>query len=439
MPKLRPFLAILDLSLVLACSSSPSQPEDNNPQDNNPPPDPVVAHIQGPTLLGIPVGDDPSRTATFSGASSTGPIVRYEWFELNASEPFAQGVTAERTLSAFGYFLTRLRVEGADGQSDEDTLATRLDLDLKRGDPVLGFTTTNRYGTDSIVIAYMLPTGTEVSLGFKLPRLASGSFGGAAWNPGHTRLVFSYGDDIWVANRDGSQLKKIIDTEWVAWEPDWSPTGEWITYNDDSYGGVGPPDLLYVARPDGTQVTLVGGDSTDWNFSVGYPSWDPTGTQIAAIARWEVEPGVTKRRIVIFGNLWGTPTRRALHTEAQIEAVFGPPTEYEMYEGDNGLSWSSDGEWIAYVARAVPPDLADEYKLAVARTDGSGEIRILASGLEANALFKPTWSPDSQTVFFTRWVGDGRTHIFSIPATGGSETDLSARTEPDAYDSFPFF
>jgi WD40-like Beta Propeller Repeat len=433
MSRLRHRLAFLGLGLVPACGSPPSQPEDNNP----PPPDPVVAHIEGATLVGIPVGDDPSGTTTFSGASSTGPVVRYEWFELNASEPFAEGVTAERTVSNFGQFRTRLRVEGAEGQSDEDTLATLVDVDLKRGDPVVGFTTSNRYGTDGTVIAYMLATGTKVSFGLRLPLT---QFGGASWNPDHTRLVISYDYDIWVANRDGTQLERIIDTEWIAWQPDWSPTGEWITYNDDSHDGLGPPDLLYVARPDGSDVTLVGGDPTDWNFSVSHPSWDPTGTQIAASAhRWEVEPGVTKGRIVIFGDLWGTATRRAFHTEAQIEAAFGPPTEYDVDEGGNGISWSPDGEWIAYIAVATPPDFANEFKLVVARADGSDDIRILVSSLEtAGLVVRPTWSPDGQTVFFMRWSGS-ESHIVSIPVTGGSETNLSAKTNADASDLFPFF
>lgn len=434
MSKLRPLLALLGLCFVLACNSSPSQPEDNNPPP--PPPDPVVAHIEGTTLIEIPVGQEPSGVATLSAASSTGPIVRYQWFKTSASQPFAEGVTAERTFSEFGDFWTRLRVEGAEGQSDEESITTVVRMDLTRGDPVLGFTTENRYGTDGTAIAYMLPTGTKVSLGFKLPQP---DFGGASWNPDHTRLVISYEDDIWVANRDGTEVEKIIDTEWIAWQPDWSPTGEWITYNDDSHDGLGPPDLLYVARPDGTGVTLVGGDPTDYDFHAWHPSWDPSGTRIAANARWEVEPGVTKRRIVIFSNLWGIkPTRQALHTEAQIEAAFGPPSEYEIDEGGNGLSWSPDGEWIAYVALLTPPDFNNEWKIVVARADGSGDIRILATGLEANMVGWPTWSPDGQTVYFHRVVGSA-IHIISIPVSGGTETDLSAITNADAEDGIPFF
>jgi len=396
-----------------------------------------VAHIEGTTLIEIPVGDDPSGTATFSAASSTGPIVRYQWFELNDGQPFAEGLTAERTLSDLGQFWTRLRIEGAEGQSDEESIETVVRMDLTRGDPVLGFTSKNRYGTDSWVVAYMLPSGTKVGLGFKLP----GPTGDAAasWNPDYTRLVFSYDNDIWVANRDGTELEKIIDTEWVAHRPDWSPTGEWIAYDDDSHDGLGPPDLLYVARPDGTDVTLVGGDPTDWNFSVSHPSWDPTGTRIAANARWEVEPGVTKRRIVIFSDLWGTATRQALHTEEQIEAVFGPPEQYDVREGGNGVAWSPDGEWIAYAAMAVPADVNQtEHKLVIARADGSGDIRILLTGDEVGMPTHPTWSPDGQTIYFMRSVGSGY-HIFSIPASGGTETDLSAITNAGANDLFPFF
>lgn len=184
-----------------------------------------------------------------------------------------------------------------------------------------------------------------------------------------------------------------------------------------------------MARPDGSHVTLVGGDLTDWNFSVHHPSWDPAGTRIAGAARWEVEPCVTKTRIVIFSNLWGAATRQALNSEEQIQAVFGPSSEYEVNEGGNGLAWSPDGAWIAYAALAVPPDTSHtEYMLVIAAAAGSGDIRILVRGVEESRPLHPTWSPDGQTIYFMRSVGSGH-HIFSIPVSGGTETDSVSESQ----------
>ena len=417
-PKSLPVL--LCSMIALACGgTSPSQPEDSEPPPEGP--EPVIAQIDGPTWVELPV--DSSFPATYSAAQSTGPIVRYQWFVGGSSEPFAEGVTANRTFDTSGRFVTRLRVEGDEGQSDEANLQTFVWFDLTRGGPVPGFHSVHRGEKPSLV--YMHPTKGDVQIALEASdEFWGGAVVGASWSPDFSRLVFSDYWDLWIVNRDGTGLRRL-DLGGSESEPDWSPTGEWIAYH--KAGQV--PALLYLIRPGGTGQTLVG----DWD--VDWPSWDPSGTRIAAHSPWD-----GWFRISIFSDLWGAAQRERLHTEDQLEAAFGTTTYLD--EGANGVAWSPGGEWIAYTAIVTTTggggELITEHKLVTARADGSGDIRILVTGDESSVLSHPTWSPDGETIYFNRLVASGF-HIFSIPAAGGTATDLSAFTDADADDHSPFF
>ena len=51
-----------------------------------------------------------------------------------------------------------------------------------------------------------------------------------AWSPDGTRIVYQYGNDVWVANPDGTDRRKIAED---AFTPGWSPDGTTITYKRD--------------------------------------------------------------------------------------------------------------------------------------------------------------------------------------------------------------
>jgi len=85
-----------------------------------------------------------------------------------------------------------------------------------------------------------------------------------SWSPDGTRLTFSSGlgsGGVFVANRDGSGLRRLTPKRMEAHDPAWSPTGEWISFS----GSNG----LYVVRPDGSGLRHVrrtepGDQSSDW-------------------------------------------------------------------------------------------------------------------------------------------------------------------------------
>ena len=84
------------------------------------------------------------------------------------------------------------------------------------------------------------------------------------WSPDGTRLTFSSGlgsGGVFVANRDGSGLRRLTPKRMEAHGPVWSPSGEWISFS----GSNG----LWVVRPDGSalrhvRTTEPGDQSPDW-------------------------------------------------------------------------------------------------------------------------------------------------------------------------------
>ena len=237
------------------------------------------------------------------------------------------------------------------------------------------------------------------------------------------------GPDLYVVNRDGSGLALIDDTPGVQSGASWGVTG-WIAYTDDRRWTFSSDELALV-RPDGTGKFYAAGefDESDRNFNGFHASWDPTGTKIA-LGSVSLDRREGPDRIVIYSALFGgSPTFEPLLTEEQVREGYAAEG---VAEGVGGVAWSTDGQWIAHGTL-----VANEVTIVISRTDGSGEVRILAPGRN------PSWSPDSQRVVFERQVEAaperpfGNRHIFIISIDGGESVDLSAKTLNETTDATP--
>jgi len=84
------------------------------------------------------------------------------------------------------------------------------------------------------------------------------------WSPDGAQIVYSYENDLWVMNADGTGAHLLAKD---AGEPSWSPDGRWIAFDcastADQEGG------MCAIRPDGTGRTpILGGRG-------GFPAWRP--------------------------------------------------------------------------------------------------------------------------------------------------------------------
>jgi Tol biopolymer transport system component len=111
-------------------------------------------------------------------------------------------------------------------------------------------------------------SGLEEIVGDRLPN--SHGFSRVRWSPDGTRILFgTESGGLYVVNPDGTGLSEIeLDfsaTDMFAYTPEWSPDGSFIVFS--LYSG-GTTDL-YVARPDGTDVTRI----TDAPDAEVWASW----------------------------------------------------------------------------------------------------------------------------------------------------------------------
>ncbi|TJY32838.1 S41 family peptidase [Pontimicrobium aquaticum] len=77
-----------------------------------------------------------------------------------------------------------------------------------------------------------------------------------------SQITFTYGSDVWIANINGSNVKRLTSTSAVEQHPYFSPDGKWIAFTSNRFG----TNAVYV-------VSVEGGDATRL-------TWHPSGAQV---------------------------------------------------------------------------------------------------------------------------------------------------------------
>lgn len=178
-----------------------------------------------------------------------------------------------------------------------------------------------KWSPDGMRIAYVAWTGWEIGVMNSdasnpqsvVPRPGNGTYDAVDWSPDGLRLVFSnprstafsIKEAIWIANHDGSELKKLASGSL----PSWSPDGNVIAFQRDGF--------IHLITLDGANEQKLASGTK--------PSWSPDGQKIVFVA------GSGQKEIFEMNRDGSGVTLLLTHT-ALIESV----------------SYSPDGRWLTF-------------------------------------------------------------------------------------------
>ena len=252
----------------------------------------------------------------------------------------------------------------------------------------------------------------------------------AAWSPDGRRLTYSHRGDLFVAQSDGSQARKVASVRGTVLKPAWSPDGRRIRFTaaeeqrrSQALWEVpveeGKAHPLFAGQPDpsddccGTWTS----DGKYFIFARLGQIWalaEPRGLRRVRRAPVQLTSGATP-----FGEAIPSKDGRRLFAVGMVQRG-----ELARYDGRSkqfaqllpGISadfaaYSNDGKWMAYVTY---PDGA----LWRGKADYSERLQLTQPSDYANAAL-PRWSPDDSEILYTLARPGQLPKIYRVAARGG--------------------
>ncbi len=282
----------------------------------------------------------------------------------------------------------------------------------------------------------------------RLGTILSDARDSASWSPDGKFLVYSYDGEIWIANHDGAESRKLASFKQNGGylrHPRWSPDSRRIRFvvmTDSS-------SRIWEVRPDDTGLQPV---LPKWNpdWHMDDECWTPNGKYFMFLSDdriWLVrdKPDWIQRAsdepspleigpIIPLHPLPSADGKRLFFEGRQPRSElvsFDSKTRLSTFErpglSATELETSLDGKSIAYVTR--PKRL-----LFTATSDGTQRIQITSPPLSPSL---PRWSPDGKQIAFMASNGGSASRIYVASAGAGELRQVTNGEAGGAGDADP--
>ena len=281
-------------------------------------------------------------------------------------------------------------------------------------------------------------------------RLGNAAAHDASWSPDGTKLAYVNRSAIYLANADGSEPRLLVPpvnnpSIW-AWRPTWSPDGRRLRF--DYFNMDSDASHIWEVNLDGSNAHAVFAPSPDWPLQA-FGDWTPDGryyvfsswnerestTPSPAANLWAVreKSNFFHRNSSLPANLTTGPIRYFVHTfsldgktifalsslkHGELMRCDARTKRLSLYDSGlsaEGVSFSRDGKWMAYVKYP-------QGELWRSRADGSEPLQLSSQPLFATS---PVWSPDGKQIAFTAMRTGEAWHTYVVSAEGSEPQRIS--------------
>jgi eukaryotic-like serine/threonine-protein kinase len=282
-----------------------------------------------------------------------------------------------------------------------------------------------------------VPAGTPRRLG----EIEGGS---PTWAP-DGRVFFAKGNEIWAADRDGGNPKRLAVAPQFPQFFHFSPDGSRFRFTSEDSGN--RTDSIWEAKPDGSGIrpVLPGWNNPPAEVGVG---WTPDGKYYLFVSRrddqqdlWalrekseflrqtskepvrfttgplRIDGAVLSKagdRVFAVGSLWQGQLVRYERGSQEFMPVLGG-----LSAGD--VEYNRDGSWITFVAYP-------EGTLWRCRADGSERKQLTFPPLQAGLAH---WSPDAMQIAFAAKIPGKQWRVYLISRDGGTPQPINQKEEAE--------